>query len=98
MGFTVGEISIFSTFYFQFFFEEKSFFEKVIIKIDRVINADVPRYRVFCLTPKNEEDTFDSLIRFFFGKKTDSPQEMVSIFKYLDPELNRDALQVFLTP
>ena len=45
------------------------FLQKVIIKIDRVINVDVPRYQVFCLTPKNEEDTFGSLIHFFSGKK-----------------------------
>ena len=42
--------------------------EKVIIKIDRVIDVDVPRYRVFCLTPNIEGVTFDSLIHFFFRK------------------------------
>ena len=56
-----------------FFRRKKFFFEKVIIKIDRVINVDVPRYRVFCLTPKNEEDTFDSLIHFFSEKNGSSP-------------------------
>ena len=66
-------IYIFDILFSVFFRRKKLFFQKVIIKIDRVINVDVPRYRVFCLTPKNEEDTFDSLIHFFPKKNGFSP-------------------------